>query len=162
MMAANDQHLFRQTIEKEIERLIVLLDNIAGDCDLEDDDREVEEASGYGDLEGMILEERGEPSLGWNISLNQDNPDRHFAATMHSDLELDNCDLEGELGWPEHLDQVAGGFGFGNEGEESSLGWNLQGDLGDRRAADIGLELDDSDQEPNGDEGDYTRGVDAC
>ncbi len=34
---ANNQRLFRQMVENDIERLIALLDRMDGDCDLEDD-----------------------------------------------------------------------------------------------------------------------------
>ncbi len=40
---ANNQRLFRQTIENEIERLIALLDNVDGDCDYEDDRADLED-----------------------------------------------------------------------------------------------------------------------
>jgi hypothetical protein len=35
MRAANDQNLFRRSIEHEVERLLSLLDNMDGDCDIE-------------------------------------------------------------------------------------------------------------------------------
>ncbi|MDO9416225.1 hypothetical protein [Pararhizobium sp.] len=133
-IAANNQTLFRMTIGAEIERLIALLDNLDGDCDLEDtadveqalgwpahgpsclrntvdDDREVEEASGYGDYEGMIVEEQGEPSLGWTVYVNQDTPDRGKTTTFHVDLELDESDDEPN---GEDADRSMGGLAGGS------------------------------------------------
>lgn len=67
MRAANDQNLFRRTIGAEIDRLIAILDDIEGDCDLEDG----------GDAE---------PSLGW--------PERGPAAlakdAAHDDREMED------------------------------------------------------------------------
>ena len=68
MIAANDQSLFRRTIEAEIERLISLLDGIDGEPDLEEN----------GDLE---------PSLGWP----EGGPSR-----LRSGLSVDDLEIEDE------------------------------------------------------------------
>lgn len=67
MIAANDQSLFRRTIEAEIERLIAMLDGIDGEPDLEDN----------GDLE---------PSLGWP----EGGPSRLRTGFAVDDLEIED------------------------------------------------------------------------
>jgi hypothetical protein len=51
MRAANDQNLFRRTIEQEVERLLGILDGMDGDCDLEDG-ADKEPSFGWSDMEG--------------------------------------------------------------------------------------------------------------
>ncbi|WP_037471605.1 hypothetical protein [Sinorhizobium fredii] len=61
---ANDQRQFRQYIEREIERLIALLDGIDGDPDLEDGgDAEPEETDQNGDEQDYNGDE-GDRSVG--------------------------------------------------------------------------------------------------
>jgi hypothetical protein len=55
----NRQRIAR--MEAIVEGLLRLLDEVDGDPD------EEPEESGYGDLAGMIVEEVGEPSLGWTL-----------------------------------------------------------------------------------------------
>lgn len=108
----------RQRIESKIEELISLLDLLDDDADLEPDndnepslgwpagglaalaknvehdDRELEDASGYGDAAGMVADEMGEPSLGWTNHIDQDAPDRLGSSVFSCDVELDDCDDE--------------------------------------------------------------------
>lgn len=51
MRAANDQNLFRRTIEQEVERLLGILDGMDGDCDMEDG-FDKEPSLGWSDMEG--------------------------------------------------------------------------------------------------------------
>ena len=75
MIAANDQSLFRRTIEAEIERLIALLDGIDGEPDLEEN----------GDCE---------PSLGWPNAHDTRSLDPNFVHLGAVDIEQDNADYE--------------------------------------------------------------------
>lgn len=64
MRAANDQILFRRTIEHEVERLLSLLDSMDGDSDIEENGDEYDvgmpegwRASGRANGQGAILED---------------------------------------------------------------------------------------------------------
>jgi hypothetical protein len=54
-----------QRMEAIVEGLLRLLDEVEGDVDTEDNGDAEPEESGYGDEDGMSVEQDGEPSLGW-------------------------------------------------------------------------------------------------
>ncbi|MEN3793946.1 hypothetical protein [Fulvimarina sp. MAC3] len=90
----------------------------------EEDDEEQE--SGYGDVEGMLLEERGEPALGWTEEFDQE-----LARTIEGGGYGDG---EGEpsLGWAENH-----GCGFTQAQAEAAR---------DDREDDVDFEIDHGDQ----------------
>ncbi len=113
----------RRGIEDEIERLIGLLDGMDADPDLEDagdaepwlgwpnsgqsatmemacdDDRELEEASGFGDAEGMAVEMQGEPDLGWTEETDQERRLQTMPGWRVEDGEPDLGFLDHGTGW---------------------------------------------------------------
>lgn len=82
MRAANDQNLFRRTIEQEVERLLGILDGMDGDCDMEDGTDK-------------------EPSLGWS-----EMEGRYGCHASRDDRELeDENDENGSDDEPEETDE---------------------------------------------------------
>lgn len=84
MRAANDQNLFRRTIEQEVERLLCLLDTIDGDCDLEPNGDE----NDTGMPEGWVTSRR---SNGQTIIV-EDDEDGHDAEPEETDQDGDEQD----------------------------------------------------------------------
>lgn len=124
-LAANDQRQFRLAVEKEIERLIALLDNLAGDCDLEDSGDE-EPTHGWPnngqsctsamscDDEREVDTADDEPSLGWGSHVNQWSPSRiGTAGTFDPDREIegDEDDFSGDEG-DQSCGELDGGQGL--------------------------------------------------
>jgi hypothetical protein len=112
----------RERVEAIISSLVQLLDEFEPDADLEPDD------SGYGDLDGMSVEEDGEPSLGW-----ADMEARYGCFPNHSngpDLELDtaddedNGDREPSLGAAENhpTGNILGFTGYTRQGSQEHWG----------------------------------------
>ena len=113
----------RRSIEDEIERLIGLLDGLDADADLEDagdaepwlgwpngyqiatpdmscdDDRELDEASGFGDAEGMAVDMQGEPDLGWTEEIDQERRLQAMPGWMAEDGEPELGFVGHGAGW---------------------------------------------------------------
>jgi len=113
----------RRSIEDEIERLIGLLDGMDADPDLEDaddaepwlgwpngcqvatgamscdDGRELDEASGFGDAEGMGVDMQGEPDLGWTEEIDQERRLQTMPGWKVEDGEPDLGFVRHGTGW---------------------------------------------------------------
>ena len=124
---ANFLPVVRRSIEDEIEGLIGLLDGMDTDADFEgtgdaepwlgwpngcqiatpdmscDDDRELEDASGFGDADGMAVDMRGEPDLGWTEEIDQERRLQTMPGWMVEDGEPN-------LGRLETVEQGAGSY----------------------------------------------------
>lgn len=120
---ANFLPVVRRSIEDEIERLIGLLDGMDTDADLEgtgdaepwlgwpngcqiatpdmscDDDRELEDASGFGDADGMAVDMQGEPDLGWTEEIDQERRLQTLPGWKVEDGEPDLGFIGSGTGW---------------------------------------------------------------
>jgi len=120
---ANSLPAARRSIEDEIERLIGLLDGMDTDPDLEDagdaepwlgwpsggqratmemacdDDRELEQDSGFGDTDGMAVDMQGEPDLGWTEEIDQERRLQTMPGWKVEDGEPDLGFLDHGTGW---------------------------------------------------------------
>lgn len=99
----------RALVETAIEQLISILDELDGDCDLEDNNdlepsllgpcRMGKDGKVYSDLESesTYTDFLDEPSLGWTLDVNQDSP--HYSGrTFFDDAECDLATVRSEDG----------------------------------------------------------------